>query len=97
MQETTLGEVIFAKIQAGPVFVRVQIQENSLRNYFSACLPNSWGNSWRREYMPHLYSHPRQYSKKDAGELFMSWFRVRGIFLLRFSWNALEKCPSNVF
>ena len=34
MQEKILGELIFARIHAGPVFALARIQENILRNHF---------------------------------------------------------------
>ena len=41
MQEKNLGELIFPRIHAGPVFALAQIQENILEESFSAYWPNS--------------------------------------------------------
>ena len=60
MQEKNLGELLFARIHAGPVFALARIQENIFEELFSANLPYSWGNWPRCEYMPRLYSHPRR-------------------------------------
>ena len=63
MQEKILGELIFVRIHAGPVFALARIQENifeeSLPEYFAKFL----GEFARCEYMPRLYSHPREYRK----------------------------------
>ena len=65
MQENNLGELLFAQIHAGPVFALARIQENIFEELLSAYLPNSWGNSFRCEDMPRLYSHPREYRKNS--------------------------------
>ena len=41
MQETILGELIFAPIHAGPVFALARIQEKMFEELFSTYLPNS--------------------------------------------------------
>ena len=63
MQETNLGELIFARIHAGPVFALARIQENVLEELFPECFAKLLGEFTRCEYMPRLYSHPREYSK----------------------------------
>ena len=78
MQDKFLEELIFARIHAEPVFALARIQENILEESFSAYLPNSWGNAFRCEYMPRLYSHPREYRTNIPGDLCMYWFRARG-------------------
>ena len=41
MQENILGELIFVRIHAGPVFALARIQENIFGGSFSAYWPNS--------------------------------------------------------
>ena len=78
MQETIIGELTFARIHVGPLFALARIQENNFEELFSAYLPNFWGNLFRCEYMPRLYSHLRKY-RENLGELFMYWFRASGM------------------
>ena len=62
MQEI-LGEFIFARIHAGPVFALAQIQEYIFEvfpEYFAKFL----GEFSRCECMLRLYSHLREYMKK---------------------------------
>ena len=67
MQEFFLGESILHNIHAGPVFAEARIQEIHLRKHFSANLPNSWGKSFRSNYVQRLYSHPHEYRQKSIG------------------------------
>ena len=70
-------------MRAGPLLALARIQENMLEEFFSAYLPNSWGNSFQCEYMPRLYSHPRKYRKIFLANIFMYWFRARGLALAK--------------
>ena len=63
MQEQILKKLIFARIHAGPVFALARIQKICLRDHFPRISQNSWGTSFRCEYMSRLYSHPHDYSK----------------------------------
>ena len=66
MQETALGELILARIHAGPAFALARIQEIHLRIFFAACLFKSL-----EEFIV------VQIQAKYSGELFMYWFRAR--------------------
>ena len=68
--EKFLWKFVFARIHAGPVFALARIKANSLEELVSAYLPNSWGNSFRCEYMPRLYSHPREHREKNLVNYF---------------------------
>ena len=63
MQETILGELIFARIHAGPVFALARIQENIFEEVFPEYCAKFLGEFIRCEYMPRLDSHPREYRK----------------------------------
>ena len=63
MQEEFLGELIFARIHAGPVFALARIQENIFEEVFPEYFANFLGAFIPCEYMPRLYSHPREYRK----------------------------------
>ena len=63
MQEKNPGELIFARIHAGPVFALARIQENVFEEVFPEYLAKFLGEFTRCEYMPRLYSHPREYRK----------------------------------
>ena len=63
MQEKILGELIFARIHAGPVFALARIQENIFEEAFPEYCGKFLGEFMRCEYMPRLYSHPREYRK----------------------------------
>ena len=63
MQENILGELIFARIHAGPVFALPRIQENIFEEIFPEHSAKFLGEFTRCEYMPRLYSHPREYRK----------------------------------
>ena len=56
MQEINLGKLIFVRINVGPVFALARKPENYFEGLFPTYLPNSWGNSFMREYMRGLYS-----------------------------------------
>ena len=64
-----LGELIFAlcPIHAGPAFALVRIQENIFEELFSSYFTYLGGSSFRCKYMPHLYSHPREYRNVFLG------------------------------
>ena len=57
------GELIFARIHAGPVFALARIQENIFEEVFPEYFAKFLGEFTRCEYMPRLYSHPREYRK----------------------------------
>ena len=63
MQEKNLGELIFVRIHAGPVFALARIQENIFEESFPEYFAKFLGEFARCEYMPRLYSHPREYRK----------------------------------
>ena len=63
MQEKFLGELIFARIHAGPVFALARIQENIFEEVIPEYCAKFLEEFIRCEYMPHLYSHPREYRK----------------------------------
>ena len=63
MQDKILGELIFARIHAGPVFALPRIQENIFDEIFPEYSAKFLGEFARCEYMPRLYSHPREYRK----------------------------------
>ena len=63
MQEKILGELIFARIHAGLVFALARIQENIFEEVFPEYFAKFLGEFTRCEYMPRLYSHPREYRK----------------------------------
>ena len=63
MQEKILGELISARIHAGPVFALARIQENIFEEVFPEYCAKFLGEFIRCEYMPRLYSHPREYRK----------------------------------
>ena len=63
MQEKNPGELIFARIHAGPVFALVRIQENIFEEVLPEHFAKFLGEFTRCEYMPRLYSHPREYRK----------------------------------
>ena len=63
MQEKILGELIFARIHARPVFALARIQENIFKEVFPEYCAKFLGEFIRREYMPRLYSHPGEYRK----------------------------------
>ena len=63
MQEKNLGELIFARIHAAPVFALPQIQENIIEEVFPEYFVKFLGEFARCEYMPRLYWHPREYRK----------------------------------
>ena len=48
----------------GPVFALVRIQKNIFQEVFPEYFANFWGEFIWCEYMPRLYSHPREYRKK---------------------------------
>ena len=63
MQEKFLGELIFPRIHAGPVFALAPIQENIFEEVFPEYCAKFLGEFIRFEYMPRLYSHPGEYRK----------------------------------
>ena len=63
MQEKMFWELIFARIHAGPVFALARIQENIFEEVFPEYCAKFLGEFIRCEYMPRLYSHPREYRK----------------------------------
>ena len=63
MQGKNLGELISARIHAGPVFALARIQENIFEEVFPEYCAKCLGEFTRCEYMPRLYSHPREYRK----------------------------------
>ena len=63
MQEKILGELIFARIHAGPVFALARIQENIFEEVFPEYFAKLLGEFTRCEYMPRLYLHPHEYRK----------------------------------
>ena len=63
MQEKILGELKFARIHAGLVFVLARIQENIFVEVFPEYCAKFLGEFTRCKYMPRLYSHPREYRK----------------------------------
>ena len=63
MQEKFLGELIFARVHAGPVFALPRIQENIFEEVFPEYFAKFLGEFARCEYMPCLYSHPGEYRK----------------------------------
>ena len=78
MQENILGEFIFARIYAGPVFALTRIQENIFEELFPN-ISHIWGgNSFRWEYMPRLYSHLREYRKILLGNYLRIGFMPGG-------------------
>ena len=58
-----LGELIFARVHAGLVFALPRIQENIFDEVFPEYSAKFLGEVTRREYMPRLYSHLREYRK----------------------------------
>ena len=56
MQEKIPGELIFARIHAGPVFALARIQENIFEEVFPEYFAKLLGEFTRCEYMPRLYS-----------------------------------------
>ena len=58
-----LGELILARIHAGPVSALVRIQENIFEEVFPEYFAKFLGEFTRCEYMPRLYSHPRECRK----------------------------------
>ena len=69
MQEKILGELIFVRIHAGPVFALARIQENNFGEVFPEYCAKFLGESIWCEDMPRLYSHPREYRKIFANYL----------------------------
>ena len=63
MQEKILGELISARIHVGPVFALARMQENIFEEVFPEYFDKFLGEFTRCEYMPRLYSHPREYRK----------------------------------
>ena len=63
MQEIILGQLIFARMHAGPVFALARIQENIIEEVFPEHFDKFLGEFTQCEYMPRLYSHPREYRK----------------------------------
>ena len=63
MQEKILGELIFARIHAGPVFALARIQENISEEVFPEYCAKFLGEFIWCEYMPRMYSHPCEYRK----------------------------------
>ena len=63
MQEKILGEIVFARIHAGPIFALARIQENIFEEVFPEYCARFLGEFILCEYMPRLYSHPREYRK----------------------------------
>ena len=85
-QEKILGEFIFARVHAGPVFARVRIQENILEEVFPEYFAKFLGELTLCEYMPRLYSHPREYRNIFLGGAnYLCIGRARGYF----SWHVL--------
>ena len=58
-----LGELIFGGIHAGPVFTLARVQETIFEEVFPEYFAKFLGEFTRCEYMPRLYSHPREYRK----------------------------------
>ena len=56
-------QVIFARIHAGPAFALARIQENIVEEVFPEYFAKFLWGLTRCEYMPRLYSHPREYRK----------------------------------
>ena len=63
MQEKNLGELIFVRIHAGPVFALARIQENIFEDVFPEYFAKFLGEFTRCKYMPCLYSHLGEYRK----------------------------------
>ena len=63
MQENFLGELIFERIHAGPVFALARIQDIIFEEVFPGYFDKFLGEFTRCEHMPCLYSHPREYRK----------------------------------
>ena len=63
MQEKILGELIFARIHAGPVFALARIQENMFEEVVPEYFAKFLGEFTQCEYMPRLYLHLREYRK----------------------------------
>ena len=58
-----LAEFIFVQVHMGLVVSLTRIQANTVEKLCSE-FAKFWGDSFRRENMPHLHSHPREYKKK---------------------------------
>ena len=82
MQEKILGELIFARIHAGPVFALPRIQENIFEEVFPEYSAKFLGEFTPCEYMPRLYSHPREYSKIFQVNYLCIGFVTRGYALI---------------
>ena len=82
MQEKILGELIFARIHAGPVFALARIQENIFEEVFPECFAKFLREFTRCEYMPRLYSHPREYRKILLANYLCIGFVPGGTFFL---------------
>ena len=78
MQEKFLGELIFARIHAGPVFALARIQETIFEEVFPEYCAKFLGEFIRVRIHAAPVFAPARIQENIPGELFMYWFRARG-------------------
>ena len=96
MQETILGELIYERIHAGPVFALARIQENIFEEVFPEYCAKFLGEFIRCEYTPRLYSHPREYRKIFLANYLCIGFVPGGTSAMSVSQHVLLVRPQDI-
>ena len=76
-----LGELIFVRIHAGPVFALARNTGNILEEAFPEYFAKFLGEFARCEYMPRLYSHPRKNRKYSRRIIYVLVSSCQGVLL----------------